>query len=90
MLMWLFLGTTGIKECNGLTVSYPLHMSVKRNIVACASKKIAVLDSSKFAGRGVFTYCDFEDLDVMITTKTDSNEEMLKEIAEKGVQLVLV
>ena len=85
-----FLGTTGIGGCTGLTVSNPLHLSVKKNMLACASKKVAVLDSSKFLSRGIFTFCDFEDLDVMITTKTDSNGKMLDEIARKGVELVLV
>ncbi|HWS30302.1 MAG TPA: DeoR/GlpR family DNA-binding transcription regulator [Clostridia bacterium] len=85
-----FLGTTGIYGCNGLTVSYPLHMSVKKNIVACANKRIAVLDSSKFIGRGIFTFCEFSQLDVMITVKTSENEAQLREIEKQGVQLVLV
>lgn len=85
-----FLGTTGIFGCNGLTVSYPLHMSVKKNIVACANQRIAVLDSSKFIGRGIFTFCEFKNLDVMITVKTDENEAKLEEIEKMGVKLVLV
>ena len=85
-----FLGTTGIYGCNGLTVSYPLHMSVKKNIVSCANKRIAVLDSSKFIRRGIYTFCDFKDLDVMITVKTTENEAQLREIEKQGVELVLV
>lgn len=85
----VFLGSTGVRDCSGLTVSYPLHLSVKRNMVACATKRIAVLDSSKFAGRGIFTFCDWEELDALITVKTDSNQDMLEEIEAKGVEIVL-
>ena len=85
-----FLGTTGIDGCNGLTVSYPLHLSIKRHIVASASKTIAVLDSSKFFGRGIFTFCEFAKLDMMITVKTSENEHKLREIEKQGVELILV
>lgn len=85
-----FLGTTGIEGSDGLTVSYPLHLTVKKQMVACARKRIALLDSSKFSFTGIFTFCNFSDLDVMITVKTDSNEKDLEEIASRGVELVLV
>lgn len=85
-----FLGTTGVRDCPGLTVSYPLHQSAKKSLVACANKKIAVLDQSKFYGRGVFTYCKFEDLDVLITVETKENSERIKQIEDLGVEVVLV
>lgn len=85
-----FLGTTGIENSNGLTVSYPLHLGVKEAIVGCANKKIALLDSSKFIGRGIFTFCKFKDLDVIITVKTAQNEKRIKQIEREGVEFVLV
>lgn len=85
-----FLASTGVFNSNGLTVSYPSHLDVKKNMVKCATKKIALLDSSKFVGRGIFNFCSFEELDTIITVGTESNARELKRIADLGVEIILV
>lgn len=85
-----FLGTTGINNCRGLTVSYPLQLSVKQKAAACASKRIAVLDSSKFIKRGIYVFCEFKDIDTLITVETDDNKQQLDHISRQGVEIVLV
>lgn len=84
-----FMGTTGVKDCDGLTVSYPLHMSVKRCMVACANQRVAVLDSSKFIGRGVYTFCKFKDIDILITVEKEQNKRDLDRISKYGCKILL-
>lgn len=83
------LGSTGVYNCAGLTVSYPLQLPAKKNFVACADKRIALLDSSKFIRRGIYVFCDFRDIDILVTVKTDENKEQLERIADFGVEIVL-
>lgn len=85
-----FLGTTGINNCNGLTVSDPLQLEVKKRCVGCAAKRIAVANSSKYIRRGIYVFCDFSEIDTLITVKTEENAHQLEQIAKKGVDIVLV
>lgn len=85
-----FLGTTGINNCNGLTVSDPLQLEVKKRCVGCAAKRIAVANSSKYIRRGIYVFCDFSEIDTLITVETDDNAHQLEQIAKKGVDIVLV
>lgn len=85
-----FIGSTGVLNCAGLTVSYPLQLQVKKYSALCADKRIALLDSSKFSRRGIYVFCDFKDIDTLITVKTKENEAQLGRIADLGVEIVLV
>jgi len=85
-----FLGSTGVYNCAGLTVSYPLQLQVKKYSALCADKRIALLDSSKFSRRGIYVFCEFKDIDTLITVQTKENEAQLKRIADLGVEIVLV
>lgn len=85
-----FLASTGVYNCSGLTVSYPLQLPVKKYSALCADKRIALLDSSKFSRRGIYVFCDFKDVDTLITVKTDSNAEQLDRISSMGTEIVLV
>ncbi len=85
-----FLGSTGIQDCNGLTVSYPLQISVKKKEVSAAKKKIALLDSSKFLRRGIYEFCSFSDIDVLITVETKQNKEQINRIRKTGIEIILV
>lgn len=84
-----FLGSTGVFNSNGLTVSYPLMRSVKESLVSCATTKIALLDTSKYHSRGIYTFCDFETLDILITIETTENAPILDKIAKHNVEIVL-
>ena len=78
-----FVSSTGVMNCSGLTSSYPLQVQVKRKLIKCATKKIAVLDSTKFMHSGVHEFCSFDDIDVIITTKTAESAQQIKMIKEK-------
>ncbi len=85
-----FLASTGVHNCSGLTVSYPLQLPVKKNSALCAEKRIALLDSSKFSRRGIYVFFDFKDIDTLITVKTEANAQQLERIADFGTNIILV
>ena len=84
-----FLGSTGVLNCSGLTLSYPIQLLVKKASAECADKRIAVLDSSKFIRRGIYVFCEWQDINTLVTVKTDENESQLDRIAKLGVDIVL-
>jgi len=84
-----FLSSTGVHNCAGLTLSYPIQLLVKKASAECADKRIAVLDSSKFIRRGIYVFCDWHNIDTLVTVKTDENEAQLDRIAKHGVDIVL-
>ena len=85
-----FLGSTGVLNSRGLTVSNPLMREVKNSLTHSATMRIALLDSSKYVFRGIYTFCTFDDLDVLITVETPENRQFLDEIARHKVKIELV
>ena len=53
-------------------------------------KKIALLDSSKFLRRGIYEFCSFSDIDVLITVETKQNKEQIDRIRKTGIKIILV
>lgn len=86
----VFLGSTGVLNCSGLTVPNPLQLTVKQLQAGCASRCIAMLDSGKYSSRGIYVFCDFKNIDTLITVKTRENEAQLNRIADTGVEIILV
>lgn len=86
----VFLGSTGVRNCGGLTVPNPLQLTVKQHAARCASRCIALLDSSKYSNRGIYVFCDFKNVDTLITVHTQENEGQLEQIARAGVEIILV
>lgn len=76
-----FMGTNGLLDCPGLTVSIPHFLDIKKNMVQSATRVVALVDSSKFVCRGIYTYCEFTKIDILITVKTPDNEEALEKLA---------
>lgn len=83
-----FMGTNGILNCPGLTVSTPLLLDIKKNMVASANRIVALSDSSKFMRRGIYTYCPFEKIDTLITVLTPENESAVNHLQEQGVHVI--
>lgn len=83
------LSSNGVYNCAGLTVSYPIQLQLKRLSARCGSRRVALLDSSKYMSRGIYVFCDFHDIDTLITVQTDENEAELERIAKTGVNIIL-
>lgn len=84
------LSSTGVYDCSGLTISFPLQLNVKKNAAMCANKRIALLDSSKYYRRGIYVFCDFHDIDTLITVETEENKQQLDRISRLGTNILLV
>lgn len=64
-----FMATTGFSISNGVTNSSPLESDIKRTAISRSNKIILLADSSKFNLVSLMTYCDLEDIDILITDK---------------------
>jgi DeoR family fructose operon transcriptional repressor len=62
-----FLGTNGISLARGLTTPDPAEAAIKRLMCACAHKRVALVDSSKFGVASLCQHADLNDIDVLIT-----------------------
>ena len=69
-----FMATTGFSILNGVTNSSPLESDIKRTVISKSSKIILLADSSKFNSVSLMTYCDLEDIDILITDKMPDKE----------------
>ena len=85
----LFLGAPGVRNSTGLTSSSPFSLSIKKQMIQSSKRVIALIDSTKFETTNLKTFCTFDDIDILITTKTPKNAPILDEIASRGVKLVL-
>jgi DeoR family fructose operon transcriptional repressor len=82
-----FISTTGMRRSTGFSTFSPFQASVKRHIVACASKVYLLMDSSKTGAYGINSFASFSDIDVLITTKR-LEERSERDLIANGVELV--
>jgi len=61
---------------------------VKRAMVNCAKKVIAVADSTKMDTTGFFKVCALEDIDVLITD-IEPSPDFQRDLQEHGVDLII-
>ncbi len=57
-----FMGATGVRGIEGLTVSSSYQYAVKRKMLESAEEKYVLLDSSKFNFMGITLFADFNEL----------------------------
>lgn len=65
----LFLCANGVRSTIGLTTTSPFELNIKRNMIKAANKIYAVLDSSKFNTTSIDLFCEFSEIDCVITDK---------------------
>lgn len=85
----LFLGATGIRGCDGLTVISPLQAGVKRKMIQCAKKRVLVIDNSKFASTGMVLFASFEEIDTIIVARPIEDPILKRHLDEIGVQVIV-
>ncbi len=64
-----FLGTTGISLNKGCSSSNPYEVEVKKTMVNIAHKVVVVADHTKFNQYGLMSFCDFDNIDLLITSE---------------------
>lgn len=83
----VFIGATGIDTDAGLTVSSPLHFSIKRKMIKSAKENIILIDSSKFKTGGFNVFCKLNEIGRIITVRTKDNKDEIEKLIDKGVKI---
>lgn len=63
----LFISCDGLSFARGLTTPYRNESMVKRAMIEAARRVVALVDHSKLGNGQLFTYADFDEIDVLIT-----------------------
>lgn len=84
----LFLGTTGIRGCDGLTTATPFQASIKQKMIACAQKRVLVCDNSKFEKNSMFLFASFKDIDTIITAYPITDPKMIQHLDRCEVERI--
>ena len=83
----VFLGATGINLQAGLTVSSPLHFSIKAKMIKRAEQNFILIDSSKFNKGGFNIFCKPEEMGTIITVRTEENAEKIDQLQKMGIHI---
>ena len=85
----LFLGATGIRGCDGMTVISPLQAGVKRKMIQCAKKRGFVLDNSKFVTSGMILFAPFTSVNTVIVSHPIEDLDLCQHLERIGVEVVV-
>ena len=80
----VFVGVDGIHIEHGLTTNYPDQAAIHRAILRQARKKIVVADHRKIGAIGTALICPIDNVDIFITDKGATDEQIEPFIA-KGI-----
>ncbi|MFB5196847.1 DeoR/GlpR family DNA-binding transcription regulator [Neobacillus sp. KR4-4] len=86
---YVFLGTSGISLRQGFTSSDLYEAEIKRAMVSSGQKIVVVADHSKLQRAGLTSFCNFNEIDIFITSEL-ADTDILKEIEKKGVEVIVV
>ncbi|WP_077623205.1 DeoR/GlpR family DNA-binding transcription regulator [Sediminibacillus massiliensis] len=86
---FVFLGTSGISLRQGFTSSDLYESEMKRAMVNAAQKIVVLADHSKLQKAGLTSFCDFEQVDIFITSDL-ADKNVLAEIEKWGVDVIVV
>ncbi|HIR28872.1 MAG TPA: DeoR/GlpR transcriptional regulator [Candidatus Choladousia intestinigallinarum] len=62
-----FLGTSGFHSHNGPTSKQFINAQIKKEIIQHSAQNIVLADSSKFISNAVLQFCNWSDIDALIT-----------------------
>ncbi len=68
----LFMSCDGLSFQHGLTTPYREEQTIKRAMITCARRVVAMVDQSKFGNHQMFSFARFDEIDVLVTdTRVD-------------------
>lgn len=85
----LFIGVDGLDPESGLTTTNALEASLNQKMLISAQKIIVLVDSTKLNRKGFGKICSLSQVDIVITD-VEADPETVKQIEEKGVEVILV
>jgi DeoR family fructose operon transcriptional repressor len=65
----LFMSCDGLSFQHGLTTPYREERTIKRAMIGCARRVVAMVDHSKFGNVQMFSFASFDEIDVLVTDK---------------------
>jgi DeoR/GlpR family transcriptional regulator of sugar metabolism len=83
-----FLGATGVREEEGVSVVSSFQFAVKRKMMQSANEVYVLLDSSKFDCMGITIFADFSELTGLVTTRPIKNGRLLERLDKLGVKVI--
>ncbi|MFB5663458.1 DeoR/GlpR family DNA-binding transcription regulator [Alteribacillus sp. HJP-4] len=83
-----FIGTTGISMKKSFASHNMYEAEVKRAMIESAKKTVIVADHSKLIKQGLISFCDFEDIDILITSDL-ADEDIIEDIRSHGVEVIV-
>lgn len=69
-----FMASNGITIQNGATQSTSIEFAIKKTVVSRSDKVILMVENHKFGEVSLLTYCNINDIDVIVTDKQPSPE----------------
>ena len=84
-----FAGTDGVSITHGLTTHLTENAEIVRKMALQATKKVVVVDSSKFSNIGFVRICNLEDIDILITDDRLPSSA-IDEISSLDIELIIV
>jgi len=83
-----FAGTDGVSISHGLTTHLTENAEIVRKMAIQASKKVVVVDSSKFNNIGFVKICNLEEIDILITDDRLPSSA-IDEISSLDIELII-
>lgn len=83
-----FIGTTGISINKCFTSHDMYEAEMKKAMIDSAKTTVIVADHSKFEQPGLISFCEFQDIDILITSDL-TNQDTLNEIEKLGVEVLI-
>ena len=83
-----FLGATGVRDDEGLTVSTSYQYAIKRRMLEAADQVYALIDSSKFDFMGISLFVNFSELTGVVTSRPIRNQRIVERLTRLGLRIV--
>ncbi|MCM5663393.1 DeoR/GlpR family DNA-binding transcription regulator [Galbibacter mesophilus] len=85
---WTFLSIGGIST-DGPTNSNVLVVETEKAMIAQSEKTVILADSSKICKKDLVKVCDFQDIEIIISEKSDKDKE-LQEMVNTNTEILFV
>ena len=85
----LFISCDGLSFRRGLTTPYRNEATVKRAMIEAAQRVVALADHSKLGNGQLFSYADFDEIDVLITD-TGADADAIESLGSRQIDVRVV
>jgi DeoR family transcriptional regulator, fructose operon transcriptional repressor len=83
----LFISCDGLSFQHGLTTPHRAERALKRAMIECSHRVVAMVDQSKFGNAQMFSFARFDEIDVLVTdTRTDP--EAVEFLSSHGITVL--